>query len=166
MQAANLCIEPARDEDIPVILQLIGELADYERLREEVVATPDALRAALFGTPPAAAAILARVDGEVAGFALYFHNFSTFLGRRGLYLEDLFVRPAFRGRAIGKGLLTHLAKLAVELGCGRFEWAVLDWNQPSRDFYERLGALPKSTWINYQITGAALERLANGAPIG
>lgn len=161
MHATELRIEPAEYADIPIILQLIGELADYEKLRDEVVATAEALHDALFGAPPAAAAVLARVDGEVAGFALYFHNFSTFLGKRGLYLEDLFVRPKFRGRAIGKALLSHLAKLAIELDCGRFEWAVLDWNKPSRDFYEGLGALPKSAWINYQITGAALERLAN-----
>jgi GNAT superfamily N-acetyltransferase len=155
-------IAPARIADIPLILAFIEELADYEKLRHEVVATEASLRQALFGRRPGAEAVIAWVGGEAAGFALYFHNFSTFLGKHGLYLEDLFVRPAFRGRAIGKSLLAHLAKLAVERDCGRFEWAVLDWNQPARDFYETLGALPKSAWINYQVTGEALRRLANG----
>jgi GNAT superfamily N-acetyltransferase len=162
-QAMPVEIIAAQVADIPLILALITELAEYEKLRHEVVATEASLRDALFGARPGAEAIIARVGGEAAGFALYFHNFSTFLGRHGLYLEDLFVRPAFRGRAIGKSLLVHLAKLALERGCGRVEWAVLDWNQPARDFYEVLGALPKSAWINYQITGEALERLAQGA---
>lgn len=153
-------ITPAREADIPLILALITELADFEKLRHQVVATEATLRQALFGTRPAAEAVIARVDGEPAGFALYFHNFSTFIGKHGLYLEDLFVRPAFRGRAIGKSMLAYLAGLALERGCGRFEWAVLDWNKPARDFYEALGAVPKTAWINYQMTGDALERLA------
>jgi GNAT superfamily N-acetyltransferase len=114
----------------------------------------------LFGPRPGAEAVIARVGGEPAGFALFFHNFSTFLGRHGLYLEDLFVRPGFRGRAIGTALLKHLARLAVERNCGRFEWAVLDWNRPSRDFYESLGARAHAEWVNYRISGEALERLA------
>ena len=143
------------------MLALINELADYEKLRHEVVATAESLAQALFGPRPSAEAVIARVDGEPAGFALYFHNFSTFLGRHGLYLEDLFVRPAFRGRAIGKALLRHLAALALQRGCGRFEWAVLDWNRPARDFYEGLGAEAKSDWIIYRISGDALRRLAS-----
>jgi GNAT superfamily N-acetyltransferase len=163
MQPTDVEIAPARDADVPLVLALINELAGYEKLQDQVIATEETLRHALFGPRPAAEALIARCDGKAAGFALYFHNFSTFLGKRGLYLEDLFVRPEFRGRAIGKALLARLAQLALERGCGRFEWAVLDWNQPARDFYESLGALANSTWINYRMTGAALERLAEGA---
>jgi GNAT superfamily N-acetyltransferase len=159
-QAAALDIVPAKPSDVPLVLALINELADYEKLRHEVVATAESLAVALFGPHPSAEAVIARVDGEPAGFALYFHNFSTFLGRHGLYLEDLFVRPAFRGRAIGKALLRHLAALALQRGCGRFEWAVLDWNRPARDFYEGLGAEAKSDWIIHRISGEALRRLA------
>jgi GNAT superfamily N-acetyltransferase len=160
--AAAVHIAPAQEADIPLILALVNELAEYEKLEHQAVATETTLRYALFGPRPAAEALIARLDGEPAGFALYFHNFSTFLGKRGLYLEDLFVRPAFRGRAIGKALLVHLARLALERDCGRFEWAVLDWNRPARDFYEALGAEANSAWVNYRITGEALERLANG----
>jgi GNAT superfamily N-acetyltransferase len=156
-------IAPAQDADIPLILGLIRELAQYEKLEHQAVATEATLRQALFGPRPAAEALIARIGGEPAAFALYFHNFSTFLGRHGLYLEDLFVRPAFRGRAIGKTLLAHLARLALERGCGRFEWAVLDWNRSARDFYEALGAEANPAWINYRITGEALERLAGAA---
>jgi GNAT superfamily N-acetyltransferase len=165
MTAPNtLSITSARPTDVPLILSLISELADYERLSHEAIATEASLQESLFGSKPGAEALIARMDGEPAGFALFFHNFSTFLGRRGLYLEDLFVRPAFRGRAIGKSLLIHLAALAVERGCGRFEWQVLDWNQPARDFYERLGAKPNSAWVSYRMTGEALERLAAQRP--
>ncbi len=160
MQHAALDISPAGEADIPLILSFINELAEYEKLAHEVVATEATLRHALFGPRPAAEAVIARAGGESAGFALYVHNFSTFLGRPGLYLEDLFVRPAFRGRAIGKALLKHLARLALERGCGRFEWAVLDWNRPARDFYEALGARANPMWVNYRLTGEALERLA------
>ncbi|MDP9013686.1 MAG: GNAT family N-acetyltransferase [Pseudomonadota bacterium] len=159
-------IAPALEADIPLLLTLIHELAQYEQLEHQAVATEATLRLALFGPRPAAEALIARVDGEPAGFALYFHNFSTFLGKHGLYLEDLFVRPAFRGRAIGKGLLVHLARLALERDCGRFEWAVLDWNRPARDFYEALGAKANAAWINYRITGEALERLAGTTTAG
>jgi GNAT superfamily N-acetyltransferase len=159
-QGAAPAIEAATPADIPVILALIRELAAYEHLEDQVVATPEDLRSALFGAAPSAAAVLARVDGSPAGFALYFHNFSTFLGKPGLYLEDLYVRPAFRGRGVGKRLLVHLAELALNRGCGRFEWAVLDWNRPARDFYESLGAAPNAEWINYRLTGEALRRLA------
>jgi GNAT superfamily N-acetyltransferase len=158
--AAAIDIAAAGEADLPLILALITELADYEKLAQQVVATEAGLRQALFGPRPAAAALIARVGGECAGFALYFHNFSTFLGRHGLYLEDLFVRPAFRGLGVGKALLGSLARLAVMRGCGRFEWAVLDWNLAAREFYESLGAEANPAWINYRITGAALERLA------
>ena len=158
--ATRLAISAATPADVPLILALIGELADYEKLRHEVVATEAALHEALFGERPGAQAVIARIGGEAAGFALFFHNFSTFLAKRGLYLEDLFVRPAFRGHGVGRALLAHLASLAVARGCGRFEWAVLDWNRPAREFYESLGAAPKSSWINYQLSGEALLRLA------
>jgi GNAT superfamily N-acetyltransferase len=163
-QAPALRISPATPADVPLILSLIGELADYEKLRHEVIATEASVNQALFGPHPSAEAIIARVGDEVAGFALFFHNFSTFLGKQGLYLEDLFVRPEFRGRAIGKSLLSHLAALAVTRDCGRFEWAVLDWNRPARDFYEALGAQPKSDWVIHRLSGDALRRLA-GAPV-
>jgi GNAT superfamily N-acetyltransferase len=162
IQASAPSITAASRADVPLILSLINELAEYERLRHESVATEASLSEALFGPQPGAEAVIARIEGEPAGFALFFHNFSTFLGRRGLYLEDLFVRPAFRGRAIGKSLLTHLAALAVERGCGRFEWQVLDWNRPARDFYESLGAKANSTWVSYRMTGEALQRPAAG----
>jgi GNAT superfamily N-acetyltransferase len=145
---------------VPLILALIKELADYEKLRHEVVATEESLSQALFGSRPSAEAVIARVNGEAAGFALFFHNFSTFLGKHGLYLEDLFVRPAYRGRAIGKALLKYLAALALQRDCGRFEWAVLDWNRPARDFYEALGAQAKSDWVIHRMSGEALRRLA------
>lgn len=159
--ATDLEILPAQEADIPLILALIKELAEYENLRDQVVATEDSLRKALFGACRSAESLIARIGGEPAGFALYFHNFSTFLGKHGLYLEDLFVRPEFRGRAIGKSLLAHLARLALGRGCGRFEWAVLDWNRTARDFYETLGAQSNPAWVNYRVTGEALERLAS-----
>ena len=159
-QPGTLDIRPAQEADIPLILSLINELAEFEKLQHQVIATTSTLRESLFGARPGAEAVIARVGGEAAGFALYFHNFSTFLGKRGLYLEDLYVRPAFRGQGIGKRLLTHLARLALERGCGRFEWSVLDWNQPARDFYETLGAEANPAWVNYRIAGEALERLA------
>jgi GNAT superfamily N-acetyltransferase len=159
-QSSGLDISPAAAADVPLILSLINELADYEKLRHESVATEAAIHQALFGPRPHAEAVIARYDGEGVGFALFFHNFSTFLGKPGLYLEDLFVRPAYRGRAIGKSLLSHLAALAVERGCGRFQWQVLDWNRPSRDFYESLGAQADPAWVNYRMSGEALRSLA------
>jgi GNAT superfamily N-acetyltransferase len=153
-------IAAATPADVPLILSLINELADYEKLRHESIATEASIQLALFGATPRAETVIARFEGEPAGFALYFHNFSTFLGKPGLYLEDLFVRPAFRGRAIGKSLLKHLAALAVQRGCGRFQWQVLDWNRPARDFYESLGAQADAAWVNYRMTGSALQRLA------
>jgi GNAT superfamily N-acetyltransferase len=162
----GLEIAAAGAGDLPLILSLIRELADYEKLQHQVVATEATLRHALFGERPAAEALIMRVHGEAAGFALFFHNFSTFLGRHGLYLEDLFVRPAYRGRGVGKAVLEHLARLAVHRECGRFEWAVLDWNRPARDFYESLGAEANPAWINYRVTGDALRKLAGGTEDG
>ena len=158
-------IRPATASDVPVNLDFIRGLADYEKLSHEVVATAETLRATLFPadptTRPAAACILAFTDtGAPAGFALYFFNYSTFLAKPGLYLEDLFVRPEFRGQGLGKALLLHLAQLANQLGCGRMEWSVLDWNQPAIDFYEALGAERKTEWTMCRLTGPALARYA------
>ena len=159
-QATDVHIRAATPDDVPLILGLIRELAVYEKLEHQVTATEAVLRESLFGPAGGAQAVIAAVAGESAAFALYFHNFSTFLGRRGLYLEDLFVRPAFRGRGVGKALLKHLAGVALARGCGRFEWQVLDWNRSARGFYESLGAAPNPGWINYRVTGEALRRLA------
>jgi GNAT superfamily N-acetyltransferase len=165
-QSFGLDISPATAADVPLILSLINDLAEYEKLRHESVATETSIHEALFGPKPHAEAVIARFDGEPAGFALFFHNFSTFLGKPGLYLEDLFVRPAYRGRAIGKSLLSHLASLAVQRNCGRFQWQVLDWNRPSRDFYESLGAQADPAWVNYRMSGDALRRLAENPKSG
>lgn len=157
----SLQIRPAVATDTPLILQLIHELADYERLSHEVVATEATLHASLFppaGLAPAAHCLVAFAADQPAGFALYFHNFSTFLAKPGLHLEDLFVRPAFRGQGIGRELLLHLARLANASGCGRMEWSVLDWNQPAIDFYQKLGAVPMKEWTVFRLTGAALEQ--------
>ncbi len=153
----------ATEADAPLLLAFIRELAEYEKLTDEVSATEEQLRATLFGPRPFAEALLACADDESVGFALFFHNYSTFLARPGLYLEDLYVRPAFRGRGIGKMLLTTVARLAVERGCGRYEWTVLDWNTPSIRFYESLGAEMKSDWRIMRVTGAALENMAKMA---
>lgn len=152
-------IRPATPDDVGVIHALIAELAEYERLRHEMVATVQDIQQALFGESPRAEVILACVGQTAVGFALFFHNFSTFLGRSGVYLEDLFVRPEHRGNGYGKGLLQRLAQIAVQRGCGRMEWSVLDWNQPSIDFYKSLGAIPMNEWTVYRLTGAALEQL-------
>jgi GNAT superfamily N-acetyltransferase len=162
-QSSRIDIVPATPADIPLVLALITALADYEKLRHEVVATEQSLHQALFGSKPSAEAVIARDGGVAAGFALFFHNFSTFMGKPGLYLEDLFVLPEFRGRSIGKALLQYLAQLAVQRDCARFEWAVLDWNRPARDFYESLGAQAKSDWIIHRVSGPALQRLASGS---
>jgi GNAT superfamily N-acetyltransferase len=154
-------IREAVESDVPLIASLIRELADYERLLQEVRLTEAGLRNALFGDRRYAEVAIAEVDGgEPAGFALFFHNFSTFLGRPGIYLEDLFVRPPYRGAGIGKALLRHLAKLAEERGCGRLEWAVLDWNADAIGFYLGLGARPAAGWNVYRLEGEALARLA------
>ncbi len=162
-QATDVHISAATLADVPLILELIRGLAIYEKLEDQVVVSEAILRESLFGAGGGAECLIARVQGQAAGFALFFHNFSTWLGRRGLYLEDLFVQPAFRGHGVGKALLTHLAGIAVARDCGRFEWQVLDWNQSARDFYEKLGARPNAGWINYRITGDALRRLAKSA---
>jgi GNAT superfamily N-acetyltransferase len=156
----SLRIERATEADVPLILRLIKELADYERMADEVVASEDALRQTLFGPRPSAEVVVAYAGSEPAGFALFFHNYSTFLAKPGLYLEDLFVVPKFRGRGYGKALLTHLAALAVERNCGRFEWSVLDWNEPAIGFYEKLGAKRMDAWTIFRVTGDALHKLA------
>lgn len=152
-------IEPASEADVPVILQLIRELAEFERLLDQVTATEAQLRETLFGARRNAEVVIARQGEEVAAFALFFHNYSTFLAKPGLYLEDLYVRQKFRGQGCGEALLRHLAGIAVERGCGRFEWSVLDWNQRAIDFYKSLGAEPMDEWTIYRVTGDALRRL-------
>ena len=156
-----LSIRPATADDVPLIRQLIGELAEYERLADAAVATDDGLREQLFSAQPAAEVLIGEVDGEAAGFALFFHNFSTFLGKRGLYLEDLFVRPAFRGSGLGKHLMATLARIAVQRDCGRFEWSVLDWNAPAIGFYRTLGATGLDEWTAQRLEGDALHALAS-----
>ncbi len=153
-------IRPATPEDCETIANLIRELAVYEKLGDEAKATADDLRRDLFEEGPLAEAILVEVDGEAVGFALYFFNYSTFRARPGLYLEDLYVRPSHRGQGLGKALLTHLARIAVDLGCGRFEWAVLNWNEPAIGFYKSLGARPMDEWTVYRLDGDALANLA------
>lgn len=150
----------ATDADVPLIRELIEGLAEYERLRHECVATDDLLRRTLFGATPFAEVVIAEWEGAPAGFALFFHNYSTFLARPGIYLEDLFVRPEHRARGVGKALLQHLASLAVARGCGRLEWSVLDWNVDAIGFYEKLGARPQDEWTVYRVSGEALTRLA------
>jgi GNAT superfamily N-acetyltransferase len=156
----TLRIKPATAADVPIILQLIRELAEFERLLHEVTATDEQLREQLFGARPAAEVVIARIEDEVAGFALYFHNFSTFLARPGIYLEDLYVRQKFRGQGCGEALLRYLARTAVERGCGRLEWSVLDWNKGAIDFYKRLGAVALDQWTVHRVTGEALVKLA------
>ncbi len=163
-QATGLDITSATPADVPLLLRLIRDLAEYEKLLHEVVATEDLLHQALFGPRPVIESVVARSGGDAAGFALFFHNFSTFLGRPGIYLEDLFVCPEFRGHGIGKALLVHLAQIACERGCGRLEWGVLDWNRSARDFYESLGAEPVEQWVLHRVAGPALRRLAQGRP--
>jgi GNAT superfamily N-acetyltransferase len=156
-------IRPAVESDVALVLSFIRELAEYERLAQEVVATEANLRRSLCGEHPAAHAVIALLDGMPVGFAVYFFNFSTFVGRPGLYLEDLYVRPAARGRGVGRSLLAHLARIAVERGCGRMEWAVLDWNEPAIRFYRSLGASPNEEWTTYRLSSGALGRLASSA---
>ena len=156
-----LSIRPATIDDVPLIRALIAELAEYERLADAAVATDDDLRAQLFGAQPAAEVLIGEVDGEAAGFALFFHNFSTFLGKRGLYLEDLFVRPTARGSGLGKHLMATLARIAVQRDCGRFEWSVLDWNAPAIGFYRTLGAVGMDEWTVQRLEGDALHALAS-----
>jgi len=158
--SATLRIRTASEEDVPLILDFIKRLAVYERLADRVVATEEMLRQTLFGNPRFAEVLIAEDESEALGFALFFHNYSTFLARPGVYLEDLFVREEARGRGVGKALLVRLAQIAVERGCGRLEWAVLDWNEPAIGFYKRLGAVAQDEWTVYRLTGEALESLA------
>lgn len=160
MKNEAIHIRAGNAADVPLILTLIRELAEYERLSQDVVATEDALRATLFGANPYAETLIAELRGVPAGFALYFHNYSTFLAKPGIYLEDLFVRTAARGQGVGKALLARLARSAIERGCGRLEWAVLDWNEPAIKFYRSLGAKALTEWTVNRVTGEALRRLA------
>jgi GNAT superfamily N-acetyltransferase len=155
----NITIRPAAEQDIPLIHGFIRALAQYEHLEHEMVATHEGLRKTLFGERRYAEVVFACLDGEPVGFALFFHNYSTFLGKPGIYLEDLFVRPEMRGRGIGKRLLAWLAQTTLERDCGRLEWAVLDWNEPSINFYRNLGAVLKEEWQIFRLTGAALAAL-------
>ena len=157
-----LSIVLATRADIPEILRLVRGLAEYEKLSSEVVATEQRLAESLFGATPGAEVVLARVGDTTVGFALFFHNYSTFLGQRGLYLEDLFVWPQYRARGYGDRLLQHLARLAVERGCGRFEGSVLDWNESAIRFYRKVGAVPMKGWTVFRLSGEALGRLARG----
>jgi GNAT superfamily N-acetyltransferase len=158
-----MIIRPATQADVPLVLRFIRELADFERLLHEVVATEERLRETLFGARPAAEVVIAEEDGEPLGFALFFHNYSTFLAQPGIYLEDLYVRPEARGRGTGRALLAHLARLARERGCGRLEWWVLDWNESALRFYRSLGARGMDEWTVHRLTGPDLDRLADEA---
>jgi len=153
-------IRNAAEADLPVILQLIRDLAEYERAPDAVVATEEGLREVLFGEKPSAEVLLALEDAEAVGFAVFFHNFSTWLGRPGLYLEDLFVRPEKRGKGYGRALLERLAQIAQERRCGRMEWAVLDWNDPAIQFYRKLGAEPMNEWTVFRLTEEGIAKLA------
>ena len=164
MTAPACTIRFAQPSDVPTIFGLIKGLAEYERLAHEVTGTEELLRGHLFGARRYVEVILAEVEGRTVGFALFFHNYSTFLARPGIYLEDLFVLPEERGRGYGKALLSCLARIAVERGCGRLEWSVLDWNEPSIDFYKALGAVPMDEWTVFRVTGDALTRLGSGGP--
>jgi GNAT superfamily N-acetyltransferase len=156
----TVTIRPAQEHEVPLVLAFVRELAEYERLAHEVVATEADMREALFGTRPYAEVVFACLEGEPVGFALFCYNFSTFLAKPGIHLEDLFVRPACRGRGIGQRLLSWLARETLARGCGRLEWAVLDWNEPSIRFYESLGARALKEWFTYRLSGEALEKVA------
>ena len=158
-------IRPATAADTPAICRLIHGLAEYEKLSHTVVLDEDRLREHLFGPRPFAEVLIAEEAGTVVGFVLFFHNYSTFLGKPGIYLEDLFVEPSHRGSGHGKALLLALARLAVERGCGRLEWSVLDWNQPAIDFYRSLGAVPMDEWSIFRLTGEALQSAAAKTPL-
>ena len=160
--AGGVTIRAATIDDVPLILEFIRGLAEYERLPHEVVATEARLRASLFGDRRDAEVLIAHDGGVPAGFALFFHNYSTFLAQRGIFLEDLFVRPETRGRGVGRRLLAELARLAVERDCGRLEWSVLDWNEDAIGFYRSLGARAMDEWTTFRLTGEALRRLAEG----
>ncbi|MDO8862741.1 GNAT family N-acetyltransferase [Haliea sp. E1-2-M8] len=160
---SRLAIRKARPEDCALILRFVRDLALYEKALDEVKATEADLHGLLFAEHPRVFALICEIDGEAVGFALYFYNFSSWLGRLGLYLEDLYVDPAQRGNGAGKALLQYLAQQAVAEGCGRFEWNVLDWNEPAIQFYESFGARPQSEWVGYRLSGKALEDFAAGS---
>jgi GNAT superfamily N-acetyltransferase len=160
MTQPAITIRPANESDSALILSFIQGLAEYEKLSHEVVASEDQIRRTLFGDQPSAEVIIAEFENEAAAFALFFTNYSTFLARPGIYLEDLFVIPEFRGNGIGKALLAHLAGLVVERDMGRLDWSVLDWNEPAINFYEKLGARGLTDWTQYRLTGNALEKLS------
>ena len=160
--ATGFAIRTAGPADVPVILDLIRKLAEYERAPNDVVATEELLQENLFGEHPAAEVLLGEEDGSAVCFALFFHNFSTWVGRRGLYLEDLFVQPGVRGKGYGRALLVRLAAIAEERNCGRMEWAVLDWNDPAIQFYRKLGARPNEEWTIFRLTGDGIAALAQG----
>jgi len=156
---STLKIRNATKDDIPLILQLIKEIAEYEKLLHEVLATESIIFESLFGKEKSAEVVIGEFENNVVGYALFFHNFSTFLGKKGLYLEDLFVRPEHRGKGFGKKLLLHLVQIAKERKCGRMEWSVLNWNTPAIEFYESLGAKPMSGWTVYRLDEAAIDEL-------
>lgn len=158
--APDLRIEPATEDDVPLVLKLVKKLAEYERLSHEVIATEEDFRHALFGTDRVAEALLAFLGAEPVGFAVYFSTFSTFVGRSGIYLEDIFVEPEHRGKGIGAALLTRIAGIACDRNCGRLEWSVLTWNEPAIGFYERLGARRMEEWRVFRLAGAELRELA------
>ena len=166
MPPADLVIRPARPDDVPLVLKLIRELAEYERLPHLVENTEALLNEALFGKVPAAEVIIAELAGKAVGYALFFHNFSTFVGRKGLYLEDLYVRPTVRGAGIGKALLTELARIARKRNCGRMEWSVLDWNESAIGFYRSLGAELMEGWTTCRLGEDQIVRLAAGTSDG
>ena len=159
-QKGAITIRPAHEDEVHLILQFVRELAEYEHLLHEVVATEEKLRRDLFGPRPYAEVVFACLDGEPLGFALFFHNYSTFLGQPGIYLEDLFVRPTVRGKGLGQALLRWLAAEALRRNCGRLEWSVLNWNEPSIRFYKNLGAKPMDEWGIYRLTGDSLQNVA------
>jgi len=157
---SHLTIREATEEDAATILSLIKDLAEYEKLSHEVTATEDDIRQSLFGDRPVAETLIGELDGVAISFALFFYNFSTFLGKPGIYLEDLYVKPDYRSNGFGRKMLAHIARLAKERNCGRFEWSVLDWNKPAIRTYDRLNARPMKEWILYRLTGEALIKLA------
>jgi len=161
MKSDSFEIRSATESDVPVILELIRALATYERAPNDVTATEKGLTEVLFGKKPAAEVLLAFENETAVGFAVFFHNFSTWLGRPGLYLEDLFVKPEHRGKGYGRALLIHLAKIARDRNCGRFEWAVLDWNEPAIQFYRKLGAKPMDEWTVFRLTRDGIAKLAD-----
>ena len=160
----DIILRIAVENDVPVILNFIKALADYEKLSHEVAADENQLKKTLFGERKIAEVIIAEYKNQPAGFALFFHNYSTFLGKPGIYLEDLFVNPELRGKGIGKILLSYLGQLAIERDCGRIEWAVLDWNEPSINFYKNLGAKPMDEWTVFRVTGDGINNLADQFP--